>query len=480
MKFDLSDFVANAEDSIIDCLKLINLNEHGIVFVCQSEKFLGSVTDGDIRRALIEGLSTDICIGEIVNKNAKRVTIGASPIEIHKLLGTGIKLLPVLDLDGRIIEVISNFSTNSIPLSEPTLTGNELEYVTDAVKSGWISSAGNYVTKFETLFETFTGAHHALTVSNGTQALVLALHALSISSGDEVIVPALTFGATANAVIQVGAKPIFADVHYQDFSINVSEAAKLVTSRTKAIIPVHLYGRSANLTSVWELAKKFDLRVIEDCAEAIGTKHLGKHVGTESDAGTFSFYGNKTISTGEGGMLTFRDSDVFQKARLIRSHGFSPERRYWHLVWGTNMRLTNLQSAIGVAQMEQLPELLLRRQELSDEYTRILASSKISNLIEKNASEFSKDSPWLFILHLNQDNLVGPLEANLKLMGIESRRVFLPLPGQPAFNSYAVEGATYPNSLAVYNRALCLPLFAHLAINDVAKVCDAVISFLEA
>lgn len=478
MKFELSDFIANAEDSIIECLKLINSNEHGIVFVCQSEKFLGSVTDGDIRRALIEGLGTDISIGKIVNKNAKRVTIGASPIEIHKLLGTGIKLLPVLDGDGRLIQVISSSSTNSIPLSEPTLGGNELEYVTEAVKSGWISSAGNYVTKFETLFETFTGAEHALTVSNGTQALVLALYALGISPGDEVLVPALTFGATANAVIQVGAKPIFVDVHYEDFSINVNEAAKLVTDKTKAIIPVHLYGRSANLTSVWELARKFDLKVVEDCAEAIGTKHRGSHVGTKSDAGTFSFYGNKTISTGEGGMVTFRDSAAFQKAKLIRSHGFSPERRYWHSVWGTNMRLTNLQSAIGVAQMEKLPELLLRRQVISDEYSKILEKSKISTLIEKNTSDFSHDSPWLYILHLNQDNLVGPLEANLKRMGIESRRVFLPLPGQPAFDSYTSEGANYPVSLSIYNRTLCLPLFAHLAIDDVAKVCDAVINFL--
>jgi len=224
-----------------------------------------------------------------------------------------------------VVDVLFKSEARTIPIAEPNLGPREIELVNETLTSNWISSSGIYVQEFEDSFSRYTGAKNVLSVCNGTQAIALALAALGIEPGDEVIVPALTFGATANAVIQVGAIPIFADVDASTFGLSQATIERVVTSKTKAILIVHLYGRPSNLEEILSYAKPRNILVIEDCAEALGTTFQNLHVGTQSDAGTFSFFANKTITTGEGGMVCFKDKAAYEKAKLIRSHGFDPK-----------------------------------------------------------------------------------------------------------------------------------------------------------
>ncbi|HHY55465.1 MAG TPA: DegT/DnrJ/EryC1/StrS family aminotransferase, partial [Chloroflexi bacterium] len=260
-----------------------------------------------------------------------------------------------------------------IPVYTPLLNGREEKYLLDAVRSGWISSLGAYVTRFEEAFARFCGVRHAISVSNGTVAIHLALHALGIGPGDEVIVPSLTFVATANAVHYTGATPVFADVDPVTWCLDPADVRRRLTSRTRAVIPVHLYGHPAPMPDLQALAAEHDLLVIEDAAEAHGAAIVGRRVGGWGRIGAFSFYANKIITTGEGGMLTTDDDALAARCRMLRDHAMPPQRRYWHDEVGFNYRMTNLQAAVGVAQMERIDSFIRRKREIAARYREELA-----------------------------------------------------------------------------------------------------------
>ena len=243
---------------------------------------------------------------------------------------------------------------NFIPISQPSLGEREIEYVLSAVKSGWISSKGQYIDAFEKQFADFVGIKYALAVSNGTNALHLALASCGIKAGDEVIIPDLTFIATENAVRYTGADVVFVDIDKDTLCISPVSIERAITGKTKAIIPVHLYGHPANMREIMRIAKIHSLVVIEDAAEALGAEAYRQRVGSIGKCGVFSFYGNKIITTGEGGMLTTNDHITFEKARYLRDHAMDQHKRYWHTMVGFNYRMTNLQAAVGLAQMERI------------------------------------------------------------------------------------------------------------------------------
>ena len=458
-------------------LQKLDKYEEGVVFVVNKSFLIGSITHGDVRRALLNNLSLFSPVELVANNNPIYYSEVASPYELNMLFTNGVTRVPIIDSDGKIVRVATEESTGIIPLSEPFLTSRETELVLQVMNSGWISSNGIFVNEFENLFAEFTEANFAISVCNGTQALVLALLALGIKAEDEVIVPALTFGATANAVIQIGATPVFADVELATMGISVESISNLITPKTRAIIPVHLYGQSVNLGELLNFAKLNNLLVIEDCAEAIGTKFRGKHVGIESDAGTFSFYGNKTITTGEGGMVLFKEKIYADRARLIKSHGFTPEKRYWHNSWGTNFRLTNLQAAIGVAQMERIQELVRIKQTNALHYQEGLFGLGIA--FPKNF-DWSTNSFWLNVIFFFEGNeSVEELESYLSISGIETRRIFSPLPEQPAFIKYSKANQIFPNAQLLFERGLCLPSSTTLTINQINFVVKHIEIFLE-
>ena len=245
-----------------------------------------------------------------------------------------------------------------LPVAEPDLGPLEERYLLDAFQSGWISSIGEYIQRFEEGFAKFCGAGHGIAVSSGTVAIHLALLAAGVGPGDEVIVPTLTFVGTVSPVKYVGATPVFVDSEPEIGTLDPQAVEKAITSRTKAIIVVHLYGHPADMDPILDIARKYELIVIEDAAEAHGAKYKGRPVGSFGNCATFSFYGNKILTTGEGGMIVTNDKDLADRIRFLKDHAMDPNRRYWHPEVGYNYRITNLQAAIGCAQLERFNELL--------------------------------------------------------------------------------------------------------------------------
>ncbi|MBL7147192.1 MAG: DegT/DnrJ/EryC1/StrS family aminotransferase, partial [Nanoarchaeota archaeon] len=318
-----------------------------------------------------------------------------------------------------------------IPVAEPNLDGNELKYVVDCVKTGWISSIGSYVTKFENTFSRYCGMKHGIAVANGTVALHVALEALGIKKGDEVIIPSLTFVATANAVKYTGAKPVFVDSEPRTWNIDPEKIEEKITPRTKAIIPVHLYGHPCDMGRITEIAEKHDLAIIEDAAEAHGAEYKGKKIGSLSAISCFSFYGNKILTTGEGGMCLTNDEKLVEKMRQLKDHGMSANRRYYHLQMGYNYRLTNIQAAIGLAQLEKLEETIAIKRKNVQLYNSLLRNIKgITLPVEES---WAKNVYWLYSILIEKDYKLKRDELMLKLKkeGIETRPFFLPLHQMP-------------------------------------------------
>jgi perosamine synthetase len=357
-----------------------------------------------------------------------------------------------------------------IPVYTPSLGAREEEYVLDAVRSGWISSLGQYVTRFEEQFAYFCGTAQAVSVSNGTVALHLALHALGIGPGDEVIVPSLTFVASANAVRYTGATPVFADVDPFTWCIDPADATRLLTPRTRAIMPVHLYGHPADMRAINELAAAHGLHVVEDAAEAHGAAIDSRIAGSWGRIGSFSFYANKIITTGEGGMLTTDDHELAARCRMLRDHAMPPQKRYWHEEVGFNYRMTNLQAAVGVAQMEQIEAFIRRKRRIAALYSAALCDVPGVQLpVER---EGCTNVYWMYSLlvtppyALSRDDLIVALRAR----GIDSRPFFHPLDTLPPYRSGRVRPVAQRLSLTGIN----LPSAPSLTDDQVAYIAAAI------
>ncbi len=355
------------------------------------------------------------------------------------------------------------------PVSMPTLVGRELDYVTDAVKSGWISSLGAYVTRFEQDFASFCGVKHAICVANGTVALHLALHALGIGSGDEVIMPDLSFVATANSVLMVGGRPVFCDVDPETLCIDPDKIEALITERTRAIMPVHLYGHPANMPRILEIARRRGLRVIEDAAEAHGSALGNKRVGTFGDCGTFSFYANKNITTGEGGMVTTNDDALASELRNLRDHAMSPSKRYWHERMGFNFRMTNLQAALGCAQLEQIDNFLAKRRALFNGYA--------NRLLDVEGIRLNRETPgctnsfWMICLEIKGIDAIkrDRIGTEMRALGVDTRPYFYPMSDMPY-----LDDANTPVAHRVAAEGLNLPTYLALTEADLDRICNVV------
>jgi perosamine synthetase len=324
-------------------------------------------------------------------------------------------------------------SDSFIPISKPFIGSREKELVLDALNSGWVSSIGKYIDEFESNFARYCGTEYALAVSNGTTGLHLALATLDLQPGDEVIVPDLTFVATANAVAYTGATPVLADIDADTLCIDPASVKSLISRRTKAIIPVHLYGHPADMDALAEIGDAHGIHIIEDAAEAHGAEYKGRKVGGFGKCGVFSFYGNKVITTGEGGMLTTNDQDFYQRARQLRDHAMSPDRRYFHEQLGYNYRITNLQAALGVAQLERIEDFLERRAEIMAWYHSEIAVSDDIRL--NRVTNWAKSAFWMVCLEVDwlDEMRRDVLMQALKARGIDTRPYFCPMSSLPMY-----------------------------------------------
>jgi len=362
-----------------------------------------------------------------------------------------------------------------IAVAQPKLAGNERDYVLDCIDTSWISSNGKYIGLFEEAFAKFCGVKHAVAVNNGTAALHLSLVALGLRPGDEVLVPTVTFIATANAVRYCGATPVFVDVCPGTMNIDTKQIEHKITSKTRGIIPVHLYGHPAEMNPIINIAKKHGLFVIEDAAEAHGAEYLGKKVGGLSDCATFSFFGNKIVTTGEGGMVTTNSDELADKLRLYRGQGMDLKRRYWFIAVGYNYRMTNIEAAIGLAQMENIESAISERESLASLYNQALAPLSDRIVLPSQAS-WAKQVYWMYNIFLREggEERRNAVMAKLDESGIETRPVFYPMHALPPYK----ESAAYPVADTWAYRGINLPTHQFITETDVRRIADALFKAL--
>lgn len=467
-----------ADGSLGDVLRTLNSGIYGVVFVTDGqERVIGLFTDGDVRRAMLAGGTLASPAADYMTRQFTSARTGLSRDKYIAMLTDKIRHLPVLDEQGRLADCISLAELWQVPVMEPSLGGNELKYVTDCITSNWISSQGAYVRRFEEEFSTKLGTGLSLATSSGTTALHLALTALEIGPGDEVIVPDATFAATANVVIHCGAKPIFADVSPGHWTLDPERFREAITERTKAVIPVHLYGHPCDMDPILEIAREYGLFVVEDCAEALGAQYKGKPVGTMGDVGCFSFFSNKIITTGEGGMVITDNAELGERMKVLRDHGMAPGKRYVHLYAGFNYRMTNLQAAIGLAQLEQFDTFMERRQAIADCYGKHLAG--IDGLTLPPDMEWADTICWIYTV-LAKDYSAeqrDSLMEDLNSQGIETRPFFPPMHTQPAYGK--VEGE-FPVSSRLAAQGFSLPSGYTMSTSQVRFICRCLAKALKA
>ena len=460
--------------SLLNTMRVINKNTQGICFILEGKKLVGVLTDGDIRRVILKGLDLSEIVSKVMRKNFLRINVGSSISDIQDKLKE-VDCIPIVNELNELVDYANQLRFHHIPLAQPVFDGNELEYITDCVNTGWISSQGKYVNLFEEKFAEFTNSKNTCAVSNGTVALHLALVALGVKPGDEVVVPNLTFAAPINAVLYTGAVPVLVDVNKDTMAMDVDNLRKVITKKTTAIIPVHLYGHPAPMKEIMDIAKSNNLFVVEDCAEAIGSFYKDKHVGTFGDAGTFSFFGNKTITTGEGGMVIFRDESILKHAKILRDHGMSKDKKYWHEFIGFNYRMTNMQAAIGVAQMEVAPKFVKAKQDIAAEYNRNLEGTKDLQFPGNFGNVVN--SYWLYTVVLPFE-LASCKDKILEIMledGVEARPIFFPISEMPPYQQYVDKDNDYSISKILSKSAISLPSSINMTKEDILRVSNSLI-----
>lgn len=362
-----------------------------------------------------------------------------------------------------------------IPVCEPLLAGKEIEYVINAVRSNWISSQGRYVEEFEEKFAAYCGCRYGITTTNGTTALHLALATLGIREGDEVIVPTYTMAATVMAIVYVGATPVLVDSECDTGNIDVKQIEGKITSRTKAVLPVHIYGHPCDMDEIIKIGRKYHLFIIEDAAEAHGAEYKGRRAGSMSDIGCFSFYANKIITTGEGGMIVTNNANLADQARRLKDLAHSKEERFVHTDIGFNFRMTNVQAAIGLAQLERIDILREMRRQNAYYYNSRLKS--IPGIQIPTEREWAKSVYWMYAITIKNEFGLSrnQLMDELKKRDIQTRAFFIPMHLQPCFlNMGLFKGETYPIAEDLGQRGLYLPSGSGLTKEQKDYICDSI------
>ncbi len=367
-----------------------------------------------------------------------------------------------------------------IPVNEPLLNGNEKKYLLECIDTGWISSEGPFIKKFEEKFSNINNRKYGVAVCNGTAALEIAVQSLGIGNGDEVIMPAFTIISCASAIIKAGAKPVLVDVDLHTWNIDVTQIEKKINKKTKAIMVVHTYGLPVDMNPVIKLAKKYKLKIIEDAAEAHGQTYNGKPCGSFGDVSIFSFYPNKLITTGEGGMVLTDNKKLADRLKSLRNLCFIPAKRFVHEELGWNMRMTNLQAALGLAQLERWDEHIARKRKMGKLYTQLLKEVKgITLPLEKTS--YAENIYWVYGIISEDKKLTGEKIMNLlSEKNIGTRPFFFPMHLQPVFKKMKLfKNEKYPNSEKLYKQGLYLPSGLAITEEQIKYVATTLNQFLK-
>ena len=478
LNLNVKKLIVDQNKTIKDALNNITTNGLGACFLTNNGKLINVVTDGDIRRSLLKGYVLEDKIKFVKTKKFVSVKKTHDFIDLQRKIAK-YKLVPIVDDYQNVIDYANEKRFKQIPQSEPVFRGNELEYLTDTIQSGWISSVGKYVNLFEKKFSNFTKSKYALATSSGTAALQLAISVLKLKKKDEVIVPDFTFVAPINAVLHGGAKPVLADIDKETLCISYESIKKLVNKKTKAIIIVHLYGNTPEIQKIVNFCKKKNIKIIEDCAEAFGTTYKKKHVGKFGDIGTFSFFGNKTITTGEGGILIFKKKEHYNLALKLRNHGMSSHKKYWHDEVGYNFRMTNMQAAVGLAQLEQANFFIKKKIEIQKKFAFKLKSLKEISFPKKNNKV--KHSHWLTYFKIknfdSDKNLRNRLLKFLTNKGVEARAGFYSAHLMNIYKKYHNKKLSYKNSIDANKSVISLPSSVNLTDNEINYIANIIKEF---
>ena len=365
-----------------------------------------------------------------------------------------------------------------VPVNEPVITDEAKALVKEAMDTGWVSSAGPSIEQFEREFAAFIGVKHAITVTNGTAALHLALASLNIGPGDEVIVPAFTMIASVFAIQYTGATPIFIDSEPDTFNMDVSQLEAKITKKTKAILPVHIYGHSVDMDPLLDIARRHNIPVVEDAAEAHGGTYKGRMCGSMGTISCFSFYGNKIVTTGEGGMVVTNDDALAKRARLLRDLAHAEGRRFWHEEVGYNYRMTNLQAALGLGQLRHVHGFVEKKLWMANAYQKGL--SGIEGIRLPITKDYAKNVYWMYGVLVEPDCPLtrDQLRAALQEKGIDTRDFFLSAAAMPACTQFAKPGEKFPVADDLGARGFYLPSGLALTEEQVAYVCTTLESIL--
>lgn len=359
-----------------------------------------------------------------------------------------------------------------IPVCEPFIGRKELQYVTDCIKTKWISSKGKYVGEFEEKFSRYCGVKYGISTTNGTAALHLALASLGIGKGDEVIVPTFTMIASVNPIVYTGARPAFVDADPKTWCMDTSKIEEKITKNTKAILPVHIYGHPCDMDAIMKIAKEHGLLVIEDAAEAHGAEYKRKKVGSFGDAGCYSFYANKILTCGEGGMVITNNEELAEKARALKDLAFGEKIRFLHQYLGFNYRMTNIHAAIGLAQLENIDKLVEIRRKNAKLYNSFLKDVKGITLPPEE--KWAKNVYWMYSILVEDDFGISRdmLMEKLKEKGIDTRTFFIPIHQQPVYPEY--NGEKYPVADELSRKGINLPSGPTLKKEDIKYIVESI------
>lgn len=447
---DCRPYTCDRKDSLLTAIEKCLDNGLGTCLVIDDGRPVGKISLDDIRRAILDGSAiSEPMVAPVMARKAEPAANG----QLYNDVNVDDRVLsPIVTESGYLKGIRIDRGEQYVQIAHPDLTRHEFRAVLDAFISSWISSKGNYIGKFEEEFASYVGMPHGIAVSNGTTALHLALVALGVGPGDEVIVPDLTFAATINAVLYCGATPVIVDIDPQTWTMNLGGFAAACTPNTKAVIPVHLHGRPADIGPIVEQARQRGIFVVEDCAEAHGASYAGARVGTFGDISCFSFFANKIVTTGEGGMCLTACDNHARVLRELRDHGMAPDRAYWHERVGYNYRMTNLQAAIGQSQLWRIDRILGRNRSIAERYRQALDGIPGITFPPDLPDEYG-EVVWLTCLQVPA-HLRNRLIATARAADIEMRPFFHSLSAMPLYEKYAGD---CPHSRVLSETGINLP-----------------------
>ena len=359
-----------------------------------------------------------------------------------------------------------------ISIAEPVFNGNEKKYLMECIDTGWVSANGRFINEFQQKFANYTGARYAIACANGTVTLMLIMKALNIGEGDEVIMPSLTYVATANAVANCGAKPVFVDSDPETWNVSPESIEAAINHRTKAIIPVHLYGLACDMTAIMDISIRYGIPVIEDAAEAHGALWNGKMVGSIGKVGSFSFFGNKIITCGEGGMITTDDEDLYRRMNLLKAQGVDPKKRYWHVIRGYNFRMTNMQAAVGLGQLEKIDWHIAQRRRVAENYLKLFKEKLDGYVKVQKVNDPENHVYWMNSVVLtdkvrkDRDDVMAEMEKK----NIEMRPLFYPMHIMPVYRDVELE---LPIAEHLAARGFNLPSHSRLTEEKIKYIVDS-------